>query len=177
MPNSGLPKSMTSIAIREPGGPDMLVPQQQPVPAPGEGENPSESRRRGREPAGRDAAPRSLSAAERYDRNSRLEIAGEVAQVGPGVTRWDKGDKVMALVVGGGYAEYCLAFASHALPVPASLSMIEAAAIPETFFTVGTTCSSAASSPPAKPCSCTAAHRASAPQLFSSARRSALASS
>ena len=83
-----------------------------------------------------DAAPRSLSAAERYDRNSRLEIAGEVAQVGPGVTRWDKGDKVMALVVGGGYAEYCLAFASHALPVPASLSMIEAAAIPETFFTV-----------------------------------------
>src|SRR5262249_16137714 len=65
-----------------------------------------------------------------------LEIAGEVAQVGPGVTRWDKGDKVMALVVGGGYAEYCLAFASHALPVPASLSMNEAAAIPETFFTV-----------------------------------------
>ena len=65
-----------------------------------------------------------------------LEIAGEVAQVGPGVTRWNKGDKLMALVVGGGYAEYCLAFASHALPVPASLSMIEAAAIPETFFTV-----------------------------------------
>jgi NADPH2:quinone reductase len=65
-----------------------------------------------------------------------LEIAGEVVQVGPGVTRWNKGDKVMALVVGGGYAEYCLAFASHALPVPSSLSMIEAAAVPETFFTV-----------------------------------------
>jgi len=65
-----------------------------------------------------------------------LEIAGEVAHVGPGVTRWNQDDKVMALVVGGGYAEYCLAFASHALPAPASLSMVEAAAIPETFFTV-----------------------------------------
>ncbi|HEY2148421.1 MAG TPA: zinc-binding dehydrogenase [Pirellulales bacterium] len=52
------------------------------------------------------------------------------------MTRWNKGDKVMALVVGGGYAEYCLAFAGHALPVPASLSIIEAAATPETFFTV-----------------------------------------
>ena len=65
-----------------------------------------------------------------------LEVAGQVVQVGPGVTRWQNGDAVMALVVGGGYAEYCLAFASHTLPVPPSLSMIEAAAIPETFFTV-----------------------------------------
>src|SRR5262249_52689879 len=56
--------------------------------------------------------------------------------IGRGVRRWKLGDKVMALVVGGGYAEYCLAFEDHALPVPASLSMIEAAAIPETVFTV-----------------------------------------
>jgi NADPH2:quinone reductase len=64
-----------------------------------------------------------------------LEIAGEVVALGPEVKRWKIGDRVMALVVGGGYAEYCLAQASHALPVGA-LSMVEAAAIPETFFTV-----------------------------------------
>jgi NADPH:quinone reductase len=57
-------------------------------------------------------------------------------ELGRGTKRWKQGDKVMALVVGGGYAEYCLAFEGHALPVPANLSMIEAAAIPETFFTV-----------------------------------------
>jgi putative PIG3 family NAD(P)H quinone oxidoreductase len=65
-----------------------------------------------------------------------LEIAGQVATLGPGVTRWKVGDAVCALVAGGGYAEYCLAHESHALPVPAGLSMAEAAAIPETFFTV-----------------------------------------
>jgi NADPH2:quinone reductase len=127
---------MTSIAIRKPGGPDMLVPQEQPVPAAGEGEilvrvaaagvnRPDVMQRQGHYPPPKGATE-----------IPGLEIAGEVAQVGPGVTRWNKGDKVMALVVGGGYAEYCLAFANHALPVPASLSMIEAAAIPETFFTV-----------------------------------------
>ncbi|MGN6748117.1 MAG: NAD(P)H-quinone oxidoreductase [Xanthobacteraceae bacterium] len=135
MPN-GLPKSMTSIAIREPGGPDMLVAQQQPVPAPGEGEilvkvaaagvnRPDVLQRQGHYPPPKGATE-----------IPGLEIAGEIVQVGPGVSRWDKGDKVMALVVGGGYAEYCLAFASHALPAPPGLSMIEAAAIPETFFTV-----------------------------------------
>ena len=136
MPNGGLPESMTSIAIREPGGPDMLVPREQPVPAPGQGEilvrvaaagvnRPDVMQRQGHYPPPKGATE-----------IPGLEIAGEVVQVGPGVTRWNKGDKVMALVVGGGYAEYCLAFASHALPVPPSLSMIEAAAIPETFFTV-----------------------------------------
>jgi NADPH2:quinone reductase len=65
-----------------------------------------------------------------------LEIAGEVVACGTGVTRWKEGDKVMALVVGGGYAEFCIAHESHALPVPAGLSLTEAAAIPETFFTV-----------------------------------------
>jgi NADPH:quinone reductase len=136
MPNGGLPKSMTSIAIREPGGPDMLVPQPQFVPSPHEGEilvkvaaagvnRPDVMQRQGHYPPPKGATE-----------IPGLEIAGEVVQVGPGVTRWNKGDKVMALVVGGGYAEYCLAFASHALPVPTSLSMIEAAAIPETSFTV-----------------------------------------
>ena len=136
MPNGGLPKSMTSIAIREPGGPDVLVAREQPVPAPGDGEilvrlaaagvnRPDVMQRQGHYPPPKGATE-----------IPGLEIAGEVVQIGPGVTRWNKGDKVMALVVGGGYAEYCLAFASHALPVPPSLSMIEAAAIPETFFTV-----------------------------------------
>jgi NADPH2:quinone reductase len=139
MPNGlpePLPKSMTALAIREPGGPEVLVPQQQPVRSPGEGEilvkvaaagvnRPDVMQRLGKYPPPKGATE-----------IPGLEISGEVVQVGPGVSRWNKGDKVMALVVGGGYAEYCLAFASHALPVPASLSMIEAAAIPETFFTV-----------------------------------------
>jgi NADPH2:quinone reductase len=65
-----------------------------------------------------------------------LEIAGEVVALGPNATRWKPGDQVMALVVGGGYAEYCLAHESHCLPIPVGLPLKEAAAIPETFFTV-----------------------------------------
>jgi NADPH2:quinone reductase len=65
-----------------------------------------------------------------------LEIAGEVVALGSGVKRWKAGDKVMALVIGGGYAQYCLAHESHALAVPAGYDMAQAAAIPETFFTV-----------------------------------------
>jgi len=65
-----------------------------------------------------------------------LEIAGEVVALGPDARRWKVGDKVMALVVGGGYAEYCQAHESHCLPVPPNLTMAEASAIPETFFTV-----------------------------------------
>jgi putative PIG3 family NAD(P)H quinone oxidoreductase len=136
MPNSGLPKSMTCIAIREPGGPDMLVPREQSMPVPGDGEilvkvaaagvnRPDVMQRQGHYPPPKGATE-----------IPGLEITGEIVQVGPGVTRWNVGDEVMALVVGGGYAEYCLAFGSHALPVPPNLSMIEAAAIPETFFTV-----------------------------------------
>jgi NADPH2:quinone reductase len=64
-----------------------------------------------------------------------LEVAGTVAALGDDVTRWKAGDKVMALVSGGGYAEYCLAHESHALPV-GTIPIVEAAAIPETFFTV-----------------------------------------
>ncbi|MEJ2433343.1 MAG: NAD(P)H-quinone oxidoreductase [Pseudolabrys sp.] len=132
---TALPKSMTAIGIKSPGGPDMLVPEERPLPQPGEGEillkvaaagvnRPDVMQRMGLypPPPGAPDIP-------------GLEIAGEVAALGPGVARWKAGDKVMALVVGGGYAEYCLAHESHALPMN-GLSMVEAAAVPETFFTV-----------------------------------------
>jgi putative PIG3 family NAD(P)H quinone oxidoreductase len=67
-----------------------------------------------------------------------MEVAGEIAAIGPNVTRWRIGDRVCALVAGGGYAEYCIAPALQCLPVPRGLTMVEAAAIPETFFTVWT---------------------------------------
>jgi len=130
-----IPSTMTAIGIKAPGGPDMLVPEQRPVPAPGEGEvlikvaaagvnRPDVVQRMGHypPPPGAPDIP-------------GLEIAGEVVALGPKTQRWRPGDRVMALVVGGGYAEYCVAHASHALPV-ASLSMVEAAAVPETTFTV-----------------------------------------
>ena len=131
-----LPERMTVIAIRSPGGPDVLVPEQRPTPTPGAGEimvkvaaagvnRPDVMQRMGLypPPPGATDIP-------------GLEIAGEVLARGAGATRWKDGDKVMALVGGGGYAEYCLAHESHALPIPAGLSLIAAAAIPETFFTV-----------------------------------------
>ena len=65
-----------------------------------------------------------------------LEIAGEVAALGADVVRWKTGDRVMALVVGGGYAQFCAAHETHALPLPPTLTLTEAAAVPETFFTV-----------------------------------------
>ena len=131
-----LPAEMTVIAIRAPGGPEMLVPEQRALPLPGEGEvlvkvaaagvnRPDVMQRQGLYPPPEGATD-----------IPGLEIAGEVVALGAGVKRWKLGDKVMALVVGGGYAEYCLAHESHCLPVPAGLSLVEAAAIPETFFTV-----------------------------------------
>ena len=119
-----LPDRMTVIAIRSPGGPDVLVPEQRPTPTPGAGEilvkvaaagvnRPDVMQRMGLypPPPGATDIP-------------GLEIAGEVVARGAGRTRWKDGDKVMALVVGGGYAEYCLAHESHALPIPAGLSPI-----------------------------------------------------
>jgi NADPH:quinone reductase len=131
-----VPAQMTLIAIRAPGGPEMLLPEQRPVPASAEGEvlvkvaaagvnRPDVMQRQGRYPPPKGATD-----------IPGLEIAGEVAALGAGVTRWKLGDQVMALVVGGGYAEYCPAHESHCLPVPPGLTLIEAAAIPETFFTV-----------------------------------------
>lgn len=133
-----VPASMTAIAIREPGGPEMLVPETIPVPVPGRGEilvrvrtaginRPDVIQRLGfyAPPPGAPSTP-------------GLEIAGEVVATGPGVTRWSLGDRVCALVGGGGYAQYCLAHETHALPVPKGISDIEAGGIPETFFTVWT---------------------------------------
>jgi NADPH2:quinone reductase len=131
-----VPARMTVIGIRAPGGPEMLVPEERSVPQPGEGEvlvkvaaagvnRPDVVQRQGFYPPPKGATD-----------IPGLEIAGEVVALGAGVKRWKLGDKVMALVVGGGYAEYCPAHESHCLPVPPGLSMVEAAAIPETFFTV-----------------------------------------
>jgi NADPH2:quinone reductase len=133
---AALPARMTVIAIRAPGGPDVLTAEPRPVPKPGAGEilvkvaaagvnRPDVMQRMGLYPPPQGATD-----------IPGLEIAGEIVAVGPGVARWKETDKVLALVVGGGYAEFCLAYESHALPVPAGLSLIEAAAIPETFFTV-----------------------------------------
>ena len=132
---ASLPDHMTAIAIRAPGGPEVLVPEQRPVPKPGDGEilvkveaagvnRPDVMQRQGLypPPPGAPDIP-------------GLEICGTVAARGNGVMRWKLGDRVMALVIGGGYAEYCLAHESHALPVGA-LSIVEAGAIPETLFTV-----------------------------------------
>src|SRR5712691_3540893 len=131
-----LPSHMTAVAIRAPGGPEMLVPEQRPLPQLADGEvlvkvaaagvnRPDVAQRQGNYPPPKGATD-----------IPGLEIAGEVVALGAGVTRWKLGDKVMALVVGGGYAPYCPAHESHCLPVPAGLTLIEAAAIPETFFTV-----------------------------------------
>ena len=130
-----LPTRMTVIGIKAPGGPEVLVPEQRPVPTPAEGEilvkvaaagvnRPDVMQRQGLypPPPGAPDIP-------------GLEIAGEVVALGSGVKRWKNGDRVMALVVGGGYAEYAIAHASHALPV-SGLPMVEAGAIPENYFTV-----------------------------------------
>jgi len=132
---TAVPTSMTAIGIKAPGGPDMLVPERRPVPAPSAGEilvqvaaagvnRPDVMQRKGLypPPPGAPDIP-------------GLEIAGEIVALGADVKRWKIGDRVMALVSGGGYADYCLAHESHALPV-GGLSMVEAAAIPETLFTV-----------------------------------------
>ena len=129
---------MTAIAITTPGGPEVLKPVSLARPEPGTGEilvkvaaagvnRPDVLQRQGGypPPPGAPATP-------------GLEIAGEVIALGPGVKRYRVGDKVCALVPGGGYAQYCVAAEDNALPVPAGLTMVEAAGLPETFFTVWT---------------------------------------
>jgi NADPH2:quinone reductase len=133
---ASIPPRMTAIVITSPGGPEVLEPQQRPMPTPGNDEilvkvsaagvnRPDVMQRMGLypPPAGVTDIP-------------GLEIAGEVAACGAGVSRWKLGDRVTALVAGGGYAEYCVAHEGHALPIPERLSMAQAAAVPETFFTV-----------------------------------------
>jgi NADPH2:quinone reductase len=130
------PSRMTAIAIKSPGGPEVLVPEERPVPAPGPSEvlvrvraagvnRPDVMQRKGQypPPPGAPDIP-------------GLEIAGEIAAAGDRVTRWKIGDKVCALVSGGGYAEYCLTEETTALPAPNGFTFVEAAALPETFMTV-----------------------------------------
>jgi len=133
-----LPKTMNAVEITAPGGPDVLKPTQRPVPAPGAGEilirvtaagvnRPDVLQRAGGypPPPGASDLP-------------GLEIAGEVVASGDGASRFPVGARVCALVAGGGYAEYAVVHESNALPVPAGFSDVEAAALPETFFTVWT---------------------------------------
>jgi putative PIG3 family NAD(P)H quinone oxidoreductase len=129
---------MIAIEIREPGEPDVLVPVERPMPVPAADEvlirvaaagvnRPDIFQRRGRyaPPPGASDIP-------------GLEVSGAIESLGPGVTGWRVGDEVCALVTGGGYAEYCVAPAPQCLPVPRGMTVVTAAAIPETFFTVWT---------------------------------------
>jgi putative PIG3 family NAD(P)H quinone oxidoreductase len=131
-----IPDRMTAIAITAPGGPDVLQPVETAIPRPGPGQvlievayagvnRPDVLQRLGHypPPPGASALP-------------GLEVSGTIVAVGEGVDAGLLGRAVCALVTGGGYAEYCLACADHCLPVPAGLTMAEAAALPETLFTV-----------------------------------------
>jgi len=133
-----LPDSMRCVEITQPGGPEVLRPASRPAPVPGPGEILVEVAAAGVN------RPDTLQRQGRYDPPPGasdlpgLEIAGTVIAIGEGVTEWASGDTVCALVAGGGYAQYCTVPAVQALPVPAGLSPVEAAAVPETFFTVWT---------------------------------------
>jgi putative PIG3 family NAD(P)H quinone oxidoreductase len=131
-----LPDTMRAIEISEPGGPDVLRVTEAPVPRPSAGEiliavdhagvnRPDLLQRAGAYDPPPDASPL-----------PGLECAGRVAAVGPGVSAWAEGDAVCALLPGGGYAEYAVTHADHALRIPDRFDMARAAALPETFFTV-----------------------------------------
>jgi len=131
-----LPAQMTVIGISKPGGPEVLLPETRSVPAPGPGEvlikvaaagvnRPDVAQRSG-------AYPPPPGASDLPG----LEVAGEVVALGTGTLRHKLGDKVMSLVAGGGYAQYCIAQDAQAMAVPPGLSMLEAGAIPETLMTV-----------------------------------------
>jgi NADPH2:quinone reductase len=131
-----LPAQMTVVGISKPGGPEVLVPETRAVPQPGPHDilikvaaagvnRPDVAQRSGvyPPPPGASDLP-------------GLEVAGEVVALGASATRYKIGDKVMSLVAGGGYAQYCLAHETHPMPVPDGFSMAEAGATPETLMTV-----------------------------------------
>ena len=133
-----IPDTMTCVEIAEPGGPEQLRITQRPVPAPAKGEilikvaaagvnRPDVVQRQGHyaPPEGTTDIP-------------GLEVSGTVVALGDGVSDWKIGDTLCALVAGRGYGEYVTAPIEQCLPVPEGLSMVEAAALPETFFTVWT---------------------------------------
>ncbi|WP_422075089.1 NAD(P)H-quinone oxidoreductase [Tranquillimonas rosea] len=131
-----LPDEMTAVEISEPGGPEVLTPVRRPVPRPRQGEivirvafagvNRPDALQR----AGAYAPPPTASELP------GLEASGEVVALGDGVDQWAVGDKVCALLPGGGYAEYVATPAAHALRVPRGMDMRAAACLPETYFTV-----------------------------------------
>lgn len=131
-----LPEMMKCVEISAPGPADVLKPVMRPVPRPAAGQvlikvaaaginRPDVLQRQGAYPAPPGASDL-----------PGLEVAGTVASVGEGVTLWSVGDEVCALVPGGGYAEYAISDARHCLRVPKGLDMVQAASLPETFFTV-----------------------------------------
>lgn len=131
-----LPATMTAMGFDAPGGPDVFRAETLPVPTPAEGQvlvkvahagvnRPDVIQRQGFYPPPKGASP-----------IPGLEIAGRIVAIGPGVEPEMLNQEVCALVTGGGYAEYCLAHARHCLHVPEGLSLAEAAALPETLFTV-----------------------------------------
>ncbi|MGI9408199.1 MAG: NAD(P)H-quinone oxidoreductase [Hyphomicrobiaceae bacterium] len=133
---SDLPEMMTAVELDGHGGPEVLEVCEARTPYPGEGQvliqvaaagvnRPDVLQRLGQYPPPKDHSPR-----------LGLEIAGTVAVAGRGTSRFKAGDTVCALVNGGGYAAYCLAEEGSVLPVPDGVSMMEAAALPETMFTV-----------------------------------------
>lgn len=133
---SAVPSTMKAVEISQPGGPEVLRTVERPVPRPGTGEvlirveaagvnRPDVSQREGSYPAPPDASDL-----------PGLEVAGEIVAVGPEVDGWQAGDRVCALTPGGGYAEYCTTPAPQCLPLPRGMDAVQAAAIPETWFTV-----------------------------------------
>jgi putative PIG3 family NAD(P)H quinone oxidoreductase len=137
MPQSAkLPAKMTAVAISEPGGPMVLKPEKRDLPALGEGEILIEVRAAG---VNRPDVVQRMGAYPPPPGASDLpglEVAGVVAALGGNVARWRLGDAVCALTPGGGYAEYVRVHGTNALPIPAGFTFSEAAALPETFFTV-----------------------------------------
>ena len=127
---------MRAVEISRPGGPDVLLATERAVPEPGYGQILIKLAYAGVN------RPDALQRAGAYDPPKGasdlpgLECSGTVAAIGSGVSEWSVGEAVCALLPGGGYAEYAVTPAAHALPVPKGLSMAEAAALPETYFTV-----------------------------------------
>ncbi len=135
-PNMTLAHAMLAMEISSPGAPDVLKPCAVPVPVPGHGQIVLRVAFAG---VNRPDALQRLGAYNPPANASRLpglEASGTVVALGAGVTRWQIGDKVCALLPGGGYAEYAATHEAHALPIPEGLSLREAACLPETCFTV-----------------------------------------
>ncbi|MEP7068196.1 MAG: NAD(P)H-quinone oxidoreductase [Usitatibacter sp.] len=131
-----LPSTHRVVEITEPGKPEVLKARSRDVPSPGAGEvlikvaaagvnRPDVLQRLGKYPVPPGASDL-----------PGLEVAGTIARLGAGVARWKLGDRVCALTPGGGYAEHCIAPASNCLPMPKGLDFVQAASLPETYFTV-----------------------------------------